>query len=246
MQSNLILGCQFTGIYDVNRSTILPDDDFDLVKDWANSIAALKLKGILFHNHFSDHTCAKFQNDFLQFIKVPYTPKFNPNVYRYFMYEDFLKTRAISIDNLFLTDITDVVVLNNPFTQPLFTSNKNALFCGDEPQVLRNEWMWEHSSHLRKSIADFNSYESTFQDATLLNCGIIGGNRDVMQKFLTDLCGIHQKHNQHNNSAYTGDMGAFNYLARTKYYDKVIHGFPVNTIFKSYENDRQDCWFRHK
>jgi hypothetical protein len=24
------------------------------------------------------------------------------------------------------------------------------------------------------------------------------------------------------------------------------HGFPVNTVFKAYEETRSDCWFRHK
>ena len=32
--SNLILACHITGIFDVNRNTTLPDDDFDLVKEW--------------------------------------------------------------------------------------------------------------------------------------------------------------------------------------------------------------------
>jgi hypothetical protein len=41
-------------------------------------------------------------------------------------------------------------------------------------------------------------------------------------------------------------MGAFNYLARTKFNDRLRHGFPVNTVFKAYEEARSDCWFRHK
>jgi len=41
-------------------------------------------------------------------------------------------------------------------------------------------------------------------------------------------------------------MGAFNYLARTQFNGHLRHGAPVNTVFKMYENERQDCWFRHK
>lgn len=246
MQSNLILACHLTGIYDVNRNTVLPGDDFKLVKDWVESIAALQLKAVLFHNNFSDDTCAKYEGKFLQFIKVPYAGGFNPNVYRYFMYDDFIKNNSSSIDNLFVTDITDVVVLQNPFIQPEFTSNSSALFCGDEPQVLNNAWMNAHSTHLRNSIVDFENYERTFKDATLLNCGIIGGNSQIMQQFISALCQVHNKHNQNNQTAYTGDMGAFNYVARTDFNQKLIHGSPVNTVFKSYETGRQDCWFRHK
>ena len=49
-----------------------------------------------------------------------------------------------------------------------------------------------------------------------------------------------------NQTAFTGDMGAFNYLARTQFNSHLRHGAPVNTVFKMYENERQDCWFRHK
>jgi hypothetical protein len=57
---------------------------------------------------------------------------------------------------------------------------------------------------------------------------------------------IHQFANIDNKTAFTGDMGAFNYIARTQFNNQLIHGAPVNTLFKGYENDREDCWFRHK
>jgi hypothetical protein len=41
-------------------------------------------------------------------------------------------------------------------------------------------------------------------------------------------------------------MGAFNYIARTHFSNKLIHGAPVNTVFKEYESSRMECWFRHK
>jgi hypothetical protein len=63
---------------------------------------------------------------------------------------------------------------------------------------------------------------------------------------MEQLASIHEQHNLDNKTAYTGDMGAFNYLVRTKYNDQLIHGAPVNTVFKGYEENRKDCWFRHK
>jgi hypothetical protein len=41
-------------------------------------------------------------------------------------------------------------------------------------------------------------------------------------------------------------MGAFNYLIRTQFNDRFLHGFPINTEFKAYQTEREDCWFRHK
>jgi hypothetical protein len=66
-----------------------------------------------------------------------------------------------------------------------------------------------------------------------------------MKPFINQLWSIHQYYNNDNCTSYTGDMGAFNYLVRTQYNDKVIHGKPVNTEFKKYETD-SSCWFQHK
>jgi hypothetical protein len=145
-----------------------------------------------------------------------------------------------------VTDVSDVTLMKNPFTDPFFTENPSTLFCGDEPKILNNDWMNDHSTHLRNNIADYAAYEQKFADATLLNCGIIGGKAPLFFEFIQQLCEIHLKGNSDNKTAFTGDMGAFNYVARTRFNESIKHGTPVNTVFKAYENDRKDCWFKHK
>jgi hypothetical protein len=244
--SNLVMACLITGVHDVNRNTTLPSDERQLLSDWAESLAAANVKGVIFHNNLSEQICKSFDHDKISFIKIEYDPQFNPNVFRYFAYRDFLQLHIQKLKGIFITDVSDVVLVNNPFTDSLFLENPNALFCGDEPKLLNNEWMLAHSEHLRNNIADYAAYESKFAHETLLNCGIIGGNTSLFFDFLQKLCAIHQHANRENKTAYTGDMGAFNYLARTQFNDQLIHGAPVNTVFKLYENERNDCWFRHK
>ena len=242
----LVMACHITGVYDVNRSNTLADDDYELVRVWAESIRALGLHGVLFHNNFSDETCNRHQSNHLSFVRVTHDSRFNPNVFRYLVYRDFLRQHAGRIDSLFMTDVTDVVAVLNPFVQPLFTANPATIFCGDEPKILANDWMHDHATHLRSQISDYAAYEAEFANATLLNCGIIGGNRAVMQPFIEQLATIHETYNYNNQTAYTGDMGAFNYLIRSRFNNQVFHGPPVNTEFKAYQNGRVDCWFRHK
>jgi hypothetical protein len=242
-QNNLILATYLAGIYDVNRNETLPADDISIIAAWADSIVGLGLQGIVFHNSLSENSTAKYKGN-ITFVKVQFDKKYNTNIFRYFLYNDFLN--ANKVDNVFFTDITDVVVLNNPFTQLLFLNNINHIFCGDEPKLLGNEWMIDHSVHLRSNIIDYALYEEKFKESILLNCGIVGGNIKIIQPFLEKICSIHEKYNTDNKTAYTGDMGAFNYLVRTQYNEHIIHGSPVNTIFKEYETERMDCWFRHK
>jgi hypothetical protein len=244
--TNLVMGCLITGLHDVNRNETLVNDSYELVKDWAESMIAANLQGVIFHNNFSKETCKSFENKNITFVKIEHDPTFNPNVFRYFAYRDFLKKHIQQINGIFITDISDVVLVNNPFKDVLFCNNPTALYCGDEPKILNNEWMIDHSEHLRNNIIDYADYENAFANETLLNCGIIGGSTPLFFDFLEQLCDIHQNANRDNKTAYTGDMGAFNYLARTKFNSQIIHGAPVNTVFKAYENNRNDCWFRHK
>lgn len=246
LHKNVIMACHITGIYDVNRNITLADDDYSLVKDWADSIIDLKLGGIIFHNNFSLETCYKYQNEYISFVKIEYDYRFNPNVYRYLIYDDYLQKQHHSLENIFLTDISDVVIVQNPFSQPLYCQNMNAVFCGDEPKALQNEWMQAHSEHLRSKINNYAEYEERYYNSTLLNCGIVGGNIKVMREFIRKLATTHRLYNNDNQTAYTGDMGAFNYIIHTEFDDRYFHGMPINTEFKAYQTQRTDCWFRHK
>jgi hypothetical protein len=242
----VICATLLTGVYDVNRNELLAEDNFEIIKDWYQSIVNLKLKGIVFHNTFSDKTVKTYQNQNITFIKVAYNSVLNANAYRYLIYKDFLEANADKIDHLFVTDIADVTVIKNPFTAPLFLNNPNDLFCGDESETLANEWMQNHSTHLRNSIPDFADYEEQNKDKTLLNCGIIGGSFKVMKSLMDQLSHIHSTYTIHNKTPYTLDMGTFNYISRTQFEQHLHHGVPINTEFKQYQTNSSDCWFRHK
>lgn len=246
LPASVVLACHFTGIYDVNRNYTLNDDDFSLVNEWADSLKANNAVGILFHNNFSEITITNYESRWLRFIKVDYNPDFNPNVYRYYIYHQFIQAHRDQLSHIFLTDVSDVVMVNNPFVQALFLENSHLIFCGNEPTQLNNEWMQEHSTHFRNQLSDYANYELAHANDVLLNCGIVGGHINIMASFVEKLWNFHDCYNQQNRTAYTGDMGAFNYMLRTQFPNTIFHGAPVNTIFKGYEIERLDCWFRHK
>jgi hypothetical protein len=245
LSNRLILGSHISGVFDVNRSQILSNDDFSIIEKWANSIAKLNLQAIIFHNNFSEETVLKYQSAHLIFIKIVHDIRFNPNVFRYFVYTQFLKKYCDSIDSLFVTDVSDVLVLKNPFIQPLFTDNSDFISCGDEPTNLDNEWMQLHGSHLRSRITDYIEIELANQLQRLLNCGVIGGTIQTIKPLIESIWQIHENYNFDNTTSFTGDMGAFNYILRKNYNNRILHGTPVNTIFKAYFDDGIS-WFQHK
>jgi hypothetical protein len=187
--TGVILACHITGFHDVNRNTTLEDNNYELVREWAESVAAAGLKGIIFHNNFSEQTCERFQNESIAFMRVEHDPRFNPNVFRYLVYNEFLQRHIQHFKSIFITDICDVVVVQNPFIHPHFIANPDALFCGDEPKTLENDWMKAHSTRLRSEIADFADYEEKYKNSTLLNCGIIDYVRryDIVKRLETQV-----------------------------------------------------------
>ncbi|MCF8321480.1 MAG: hypothetical protein K9I35_09770 [Flavobacterium sp.] len=245
LSNQLILGCHITGVFDVNRSQMLQDDDFSIIENWVNSISKLNLQAVIFHNNFSESTVIKHQSKNLLFIRITHDERFNPNVFRYFVYNQFLNQYWDKIDSLFVTDVSDVLVLKNPFIQPLFIEKFDFIFCGDEPTNWNNEWMQLHGSHLRSRITDYLEIETEYKSHQLLNCGIIGGNISIIKSLIESIWQLHNTYNFDNKSSYTGDMGAFNYIVRKNYSQKLLHGTPVNSEFKAYI-DNGTNWFQHK
>ncbi|MCX6184424.1 MAG: hypothetical protein NTX74_05140 [Flavobacterium sp.] len=113
---NLVLASHITGIFDVNRNTTLAHDNYELVREWSESLANAQVQGILFHNGFSEASCKKYTTDFVSFVRIEYNPSYNPNVFRYFVYRDFLEKNISQLDTVFCTDVSDVVLVKNPFT----------------------------------------------------------------------------------------------------------------------------------
>lgn len=245
LSHQLILGCHISGVYDVNRSQMLSNDDYSIIEKWATSIAKLNLQAIIFHNNFSEETVLKHQSEHLLFIKIDHDIRFNPNIFRYCVYSHFLNKYCDSIEALFVTDVSDVLAVKNPFIQPLFIDNSDFIFCGDEPSNWDNEWMQLHGSHLRSRIPDYNEIEFKNQSQRLLNCGIIGGTMQIIKPLIESIWQIHYNYNYDNTSLFTGDMGVFNYIIRKKYNNHILHGTPINTEFKAYFDDGSN-WFQHK
>ena len=224
---------------------MLSDDDFSAIEKWAKSISKLNIQAIIFHNNFSDETILNHQSEHLIFLKITHDVRFNPNIFRYFIYSQFLKKYCDKIESVFVTDVSDVLTLKNPFIQPLFIDNPEFVFCGDEPTTWDNEWMQLHGSHLRSRVDDYFEIESKFNNNTLLNCGVIGGRIQTMKSLIESIWQIHETYNFDNKTSYTGDMGVFNYVIRKNYNNLILHGSPVNTEFKAYFDDGTN-WFQHK
>jgi len=215
--------------------------EFKPIASWAQSVKKRNMQAVLFHDCFSTAQVRQWSGRHLKFVCVHVPAEASPYYYRFTLYERYLEKFGQYIENVFLTDCTDVEVLQNPFLHPVFSKNK--IYVGDEPSVVASDWMKSEAGELSKAWTDYAAFEKTYAQSTLLNAGILGGSTNAVLPFIKDMAMLAK---QYQHLAKT-DMPLFNFVARQpKYKELIVHGAQVNTVFKKYERDNEVAWFRHK
>ena len=229
--NNIILTCLFTKQIDPHRNEFMRND-VEILMPLINSMKGQKI--VILHDDLQDLP----EIDNVEFIKVE--TMLSPYWERWVQYYRYLISHP-EIDNVFMVDSTDVEMQINPFGKIL----PNKLYVGYEWEVLGCAYMRKH--HPAKFIQEFIRRNANLQ---LLNAGTLGGHREMVLQFIRKMLDIYTE-NKHNVnfgrdlSIGNGDMGAFNYVSRLFFGDKIVYGKQVNTRFKGYETNNYS-WFRHK
>ena len=121
-------------------------------------------------------------------------------------------------------DATDVRVLNDPFPH----MEPGRLYCGSEPVQLRTYWMVRHHR-------PFWRWMKANATRSLLNCGVVGADRQTLQRFCERVA--------EEQRGLVMDMGSMNYVAYEEF--DVVTGPMVHTLYKAEETD-SPAWFKHK
>lgn len=217
---NVILTNFFTSTPDFQRKNTNWKADMDAILPLKTSVAQYNREFVLLHDCF----------DLPNKVECTIDPYFN-RIYRAW---EYLKNNP-DIDKVFMVDATDVIILNDPFPHMEY----GKIYVGDEPTVVGNRWMLQHTVS-----ATYRRFLMNNQRRPLMNIGILGGSRsDVMQllqRIFTHYCD--------NLMANDDSMVIFNYLCYTEFKDKIVHGTGlVNNQFKSFKPtaERKE-WFNHK
>ncbi|AUX82026.1 galactosyltransferase [Mycobacterium phage Frankie] len=169
------------------------------------------------------------------------SPVDNPYFARWYLYYQWLRANP-DVKWVWCVDGTDVEMLTPPWEH----MQPGKLYIGHEPAVVGIDWMRNNhkATHLQQFI-------DTHADRTLLNAGIVGGDRETVMAFAHDMAADHEDqlrrvwHKDDAPGTIIGDMATLNYVAYTKHADQLIHGPQVATVFKA--NEHNDfSWWRHK
>lgn len=213
---DVVIACYFANVMDVQRGATWKPE-LTAINKLKRSVEARGVEFVLIHNCF----------DLPNRVDIASSPYFE----RWLKEWQYLRDRR-DINNVFVVDATDVDMTNVPFAR----MKPGVLYVGDEPgERLDNKWMV--TRHLEPNV---NSYLRENGSLPLLNCGVVGGSRQIVADLCREMYLYHFAYPQDQT-----EMGIFNRLMYTKYADRMEYGRHVTSLFKKYER-RTDAWFRHK
>ena len=214
-----------------------------LLENWAFSLKKTGLTGILFHNCFTEDDIKQFSTYPVHFSYAEMPKGNNSGLYRFELYAEFLAKYQDKIGGMFMTDSTDLEMLQNPFTHKKFDGN--TIYIGCEP------WSFEQWEKLRAARPLINSLselrelmaDKQFAKQTVLNAGLVGGTCHAITPFIKEMAAWC---NKFSRNASFQDMPIINFLAYTKFKSKIAYGPQVNTHFTGYEKDNKVAFVKHK
>jgi len=215
-------------------------NDIQYIEGWYNSVNKLKLNGVVFYDNLSDEFVSQYETKYVKFVKS------SPGVWsnndgRFFCYLDFLQKNKY--DNVFLTDGSDVTVVQDPGKIVEDFSETDIFLCKDNIPLsafgrfleVHYRFQWENYFYFALEMQ---------RGIPLINMGVIGGRYEVMMEFLQKFC---DERDRMSMPEFNADMWLGQYVFREKLKDKtLLLGNPFTSDFKEYQNDRQDVYFIHK
>jgi glycosyltransferase involved in cell wall biosynthesis len=191
------------------------------------------IKTVVFYDSIDQPDVERLQGELVEFIRIRPFREFCTNVYRRFVFYEYLKYRHHPM--VFMVDSTDVEVLKNPFEY----IKPEVLYVGNELKSINNPWLRAQFELIK---LDFDAFKDEFGTYQLLNAGIIGGYYDIVLEFLAKNTDIHREESV--GLQKSTDMAVFNYVVCKYFMDRHEHGEHINTPFKF--NKYTDAIFKHK
>jgi len=232
----------------------------------------------LLHNGLSNFLIKEFSCKHLTFVdvseKLLSMPNFSPNDLRFLLYPQFIETHS-EVDFFFFTDVSDVKIVNfsdknllkfyenalsevspnlrgKKLHEIIFTQFETGI--NSEWSIARKGFESKHNNWfitmMRSVYPNFNI--KIIEDKPVLNCGLIGGHRDIIKKFMItfseEIIKINPTEEFFSNKdapVKCVDMPVFNYLIRDEYENSFYAGFPVHNVFAA-NDENPFAWFHHK
>ncbi|CAE7553233.1 GATL10 [Symbiodinium natans] len=181
---------------------------------------------------------------FVQVNLTQFDRRYGVNDVRYFFFERLVQQNR-DWKYIFIVDAFDV----RSGMSPCSGMQPGKIYVGGEQDRLKKHpWM---KARFQKMGGKYNQWYTTkvTDKLKILNCGITGGQRDVMLKLLSRMVQVLQDPAlaiRQKNEDINLNMAALNYILYVEFEGKFHYGPPVHSAYKRFENKRKDVWWVHK
>ena len=202
-------------------------DHVKYIKRWYRSAMYFNLNALLFHNTIPESIQTRLKSVYkhIEFFNAEdYHHKFATDARFYILY-DYLLTRP-EIRFVITTDVKDVKFLNDPF-KVIAGIGSQYLYVGHDYEQLLTEGSFD-VDQLEHCYPNYKYTNETLQLAGFLNCGALGGNREVMLTMLSRMMLLFDttKHK-------VCDMVTVSIVAHVYIYDLVYILYPFNNGYRN-------------
>jgi hypothetical protein len=214
-----------------------PSTGFDYLANWHASARQHGLRTIVLHDGIDPATIERYTTQDLSFEAITLPPsEESTNDVRFRLFLEFL-TRRTDIQRVIFTDVTDVTIRANLFAA---MDQGKVYIGGEEISNGASLYIWRVFG---KAYGWFDRFRLfPLLQKPVLNCGILGGDRDQVLKLLH---GINEELDLSRPEIDT-NMVALNLAAYRLFKPgAIVTGHPLHNRFKSYE-PREDVYFLHK
>ncbi|HVS13290.1 MAG TPA: hypothetical protein VMV46_05175 [Thermoanaerobaculia bacterium] len=237
----------FTGKPDPQRGERVASDDFGYLAAWHRSVDRLGLEAVILHDGLSPSFVERHATERIRFEKAAPTA-WSTNDARFLAYREHLARHPAR--RVFLTDISDVVVVREPFSTLAALGVRLAL--GDEvyPAPIGHTigchaWLRHHIEATRTGVTDEVAEFFSGERLRLptLNAGVIGGDGAAIAELLDSFVALRERIGAPERNL---NMPLINYLVHRDFAGRIHHGAPITSRFKAGEIWRRDVCFVHK
>lgn len=208
-------------------------NEYDMMKDWYESMNRNKLNGVIFHDNLSGQFIGTYSNEYIKFYPVKENTDRSINDERFYVYYNYLLNNR-DLEWVLMTDLFDVEFQKNPFE---YMTDQNKIYVGSESKDVANFSILK--TRAEKIYGDISDWWFKV-DKDMLNAGIIGGHRDIIIYFLGKMIYEFER----INPSFNANMIV---LSKCLYDNEIdfVTGYPFHSRYKKFER-AGDYYIRHK
>ena len=240
-QENYVMSTYFTKVKNPQYPFTFLKNSYHFVQQWFESVIRIGAHAVIFHDGLTEDLQNRMKNLYsrVHFQKVDGLKGRSPNDYRFYLYHQYLSSHP-EIRNVVLTDIRDVVFLNNPFAvmrvigDYLFMGLDVPFYVNARSHDITYKVLWW--CHYRDSDSKW-VYLHPFY-----NAGVMGGTWHTMFSFLTKMI----QYLDRTPHKYNCNMGTITLVIHKHFNENSFSGFPFQSAFTLGLPGPQGLAIKHK